>query len=307
MIARILVIKHGALGDIVLAMGPFAAIRNAHRDAHITLMTTGPYEEFARTSGYFDSILVDPRPGPLQPWGWLNIRRQLRAGRFDRVYDLQTSDRTAWYFRLMGPGPRPEWSGIARGCSHPHANPGRNRLHSIERQRDQLAMAGVGEVPCTDLSWAKADVSRFALPDRFVLMVPGGAAHRPRKRWPAANFARLAETLPGRGVRPVILGTAAESDAVAEILAACPEATDLSGRTAITDLAALARDAAAAVGNDTGPMHIIAAAGCPSVVLFSSDSDPEITRPRGPSVTVLQRDNLGTLPVSEVAGSLSLR
>ena len=58
------------------------------------------------------------------------------------------------------------------------------------------------------------------------------------------------------------------------------------------DLASLARAARVAIGNDTGPMHLIAAAGCPAVVLFSRDSDPGAVRPAGPSVTVLRRPDL---------------
>ena len=54
MISRILVIKLGALGDIVLALGPFAAIRDAHRDARATLLTTAPYAELMRASPYFE-------------------------------------------------------------------------------------------------------------------------------------------------------------------------------------------------------------------------------------------------------------
>ena len=60
--------------------------------------------------------------------------------------------------------------------------------------------------------------------------------------------------------------------------------------------------AVAAVGNDTGPMHLIAAAGCASIVLFSDDSDPALCAPRG-RVTVLRRPDLASLEVSEVAAA----
>lgn len=304
---RILVIKLGALGDIVLALGPFAAIRRYHPDARITLLTTAPYAEFLSASGYFDDIWLDDRPALLRPDRWLSLRDRLRSGAFDRVYDLQTSDRSGWYYRLMWPGVRPDWSGIAPGCSHPHANPQRDFMHSIERQNEQLAMAGIADVPATDLSWVTADTARFGLGARFALLVPGGAPHRPAKRWPAENFAALAGRLEGQGVQPVVLGTASEASLAATILAACKDARDLTGKTMLADIAVLARDAAGAVGNDTGPMHMIAAAGCPSVVLFSADSDPALTAPRGPAVTVLRREKLAALPLDEVAAALILR
>ncbi len=119
----ILVIKLGALGDFVQALGPMAAIRRHHADARIVLITAPALAPLARASGYVDEIWLDARPPLWVASAWLALRRRLREERFARVYDLQTSDRSGWYFRLYWPGPRPEWSGIARGASHPHANP----------------------------------------------------------------------------------------------------------------------------------------------------------------------------------------
>ena len=305
--ARILVIKLAALGDFAQACGPFAAIRRHHADAHITLLTTRPFAAFAAASGWFDEVRIDDRPKTLQVKAWLELRRSLREGRFTRVYDLQTSDRSAFYFRSMGPGRRPEWSGIVRGCSHPHANPRRDFMHTIERQAEQLQMAGIDDVPPPDLSWVEADIGRFGIEGRFALLVPGGAAHRPAKRWPAERYGDLARRLLDRGLRPVLLGTAGEAEILAAIAAACPGALDLTGATDLSDIVALARIATVAVGNDNGPMHLIAIAGCPSVVLYSRESDPALCAQRGPAVTILRRERLAELSVDEVMGALAVQ
>ena len=304
---NILVIKLGALGDIVLALGPFAVIQQHHPDAKITLLTTPAFKSFLEPSGYFDEIWTDTRPSLLQVSDWLNLKSRLRQGGFTRVYDMQTSDRSGWYFRLFGSQRRPEWSGIARGCSHPHANPDRDFMHSIERQDEQLAMAGIVSVPPADLSWATADTARFGLEESYVLLVPGGAAHRLAKRWPAERYAELACTLAGQGMQPVILGSAAEAPLAREISSACSSAIDLTGQTDLSDVAVLAREAAGAIGNDTGPIHMTAAAGCPTVVLFSAASNPSLTAPRGTEIKILQRDNLADLSVESVAAALRLR
>ena len=305
--ARVLVIKLGALGDFVLALGPFAAIRKAHPEAHITLLTIPPLAVFARDSGYFDQVWTDLRPRLDQPRGWLALRKRLRAGRFERVYDLQTSDRSSWYFHLMGPGPRPEWSGIARGASHPHRNPGRDLMHTVERQAEQLACAGIRHVPPDDLSWAECDISRFEIDRRFALLVPGGAPHRPRKRWPVENYAALAEAFAADGVEPVLLGGVAEELIAAEILRRAPAVHSLVGETTLKDIATLARGAAGAVGNSRALLHIVAACGCPVVVLVRAAAEPAGAAPRGAAVTILQRDDLATLALEEVAAALSLR
>ncbi len=300
---RILVIKLGALGDFVLALGPCAAIRRHHPNAHITLLTMAPFADLAAASGYFDEILIDERAPWWRPSEWFVLGRRLRRGQIDRVYDLQTSDRSGWYFRLMGR--KPEWSGIAKGCSHPHDSPDRDRMHTLDRQAEQLAIAGIDDVAAPDLTWAAADVGRFEVSPPFVVIAPGAAAHRPGKRWPASSYAVLARRLSEAGYRPVLIGTAAEAETARYIVAHCDAVVDLTGRTRLLEVAALARAASAAVGNDTGPMHITAAVGCRSIVLFSADSDPSLTAPRGENVTVLQRSNLADLPVDDVLAALA--
>jgi ADP-heptose:LPS heptosyltransferase len=290
---KILIIKHGALGDIVLAMPAMAAIRAAHKRAEITLLTTAPYAAFLRPSQWFDDIIIDDRPSFWNIPGILRLRRDLRG--YGLVYDLQTSARSSRYFALAG---RPPWSGIAKGCSMPDAAPNRARLHTRERLKEQLDAAGIFDLSPPDLTWlTKAKTTRFNLPERFALLVPGAAAHRPEKRWPAENFAELAAQLP---MPTVIVGGKGEAGGAIPGL-------DLMGKTNLLELAAVAAKASLAIGNDTGPMHLAAALGVPSVVLFSGASDPGLTAPRyqdGGWATVVRSPNLRDLPVAQVLAAL---
>lgn len=297
---RILVIKLGALGNVVLSLAAFAAIRRQHATARITLLTTAPFAAWLRTSPYFDEVWVDDRPNWWNVPGWLALRRRLANGQFDRVYDLQTSSRSNRYFQLMLGRGRPQWSGVASGCSHPDRDPARDRLHDARRQASQLCQAGVAVIPEPDLGWCQGEIERFRLPGRIALLVPGSSPHRPQKRWPASRFGALAAALAAEDLTPVILGTAGETRLAAEIAAREPSAIDLTGQTNFGDLASLARAARLAVGNDTGPMHLIATAGCPSIVLFSHDSDPVLCAPIGRSVRVLRRPSLEQLRLESV-------
>ncbi len=300
---RILVIKLGALGDFVQALGPFSAIRRFHADAHITLLTTTPYVELAQATGLFDRVWTDSRPKGLALAAWLDLRRRLRSGDFERIYDLQTSDRSSFYRRLFWPGPLPEWSGIARGCSHPHDNPGRDLMHTVERQREQLSRAGIDAVPEPGmLEGLDAPLDGFSLEGHLALLVPGGAPHRPKKRWPVERYSALARHLVQDGMQPVLLGGRQET---ADIAVACPDARDLGGKTSLLEIAALARRASLAVGNDTGPMHLIAAMGCPSLVLYSQASDPALCGQRGPRVTYVREALLADLGLEAVLANLN--
>ncbi len=297
---RILIIKLGALGDFLQAIGPMQAIRKAYPKAEVTLLTTAPFRKLAEASGLFDKIVMDDRPALLNLPGVLDLRAKLRATRADLVFDLQTSDRSSAYLKLFWPD-RPLWSGIAAGCSHPHSNPDRDAMHTADRQREQLAAAGIQDVSLPDLSFLGDDgIADLPLPGRFVLLAPGGAPHRPEKRWPAVHFGELAGRLLTAGLTPVILGTDAEADAERAILERCPNAVSLIGKTTLLQIAPLARRAAGAVGNDTGPMHLITISGCPSVVLYSHASDPALCAQKGPAVTILRRPDLKNLSPNEV-------
>ena len=300
---KILVIKLGALGDIVQAMAPAAAIRAHHGDAEIVFLTAAPFAALARQAPYFDAVWIDERPR--SPAGLWRLRRRLREGRFDRVYDFQTRPRTALYYWLMRDGRQPEWSGTAAGASHPHRHAGRNRMHTLDRQQEQLRLAGVaGPVALPDLSWAAADVAKFALPPEYVLLIPGGAAHRPEKRWPVENYAALAARLAAAGLTPVIIGGAEENPLGRAIAAATPQAIDLTGATEFGDIAAFGGRTRRAIGNDTGPMHLAVAGGAAATVLYSAASDPVLTAPRGPDIVVLRRGNLAELAVDTVAATV---
>lgn len=284
-----LVIKLAALGDVVQAFGPFAAIRAHHPGARITLLTTPPYAALLAGSPWFDAIRGDGRPAWTDLAAVARLALWLRRQRFDRVYDLQTSRRSAHY-RLFTGGA--EWSGVARGASHPHANPARDRMHTADRQREQLAMAGITAFPDPATGWLHADLGAFGLPPRYLLLVPGASAGRPGKRWPVEGFRTLAQA---SRLPVVVVGTRAEAP-----LARAIGGLDVCGRTSLRELAALAGGAAACIGNDTGPVHLAAAMGVPTVALFGADSDPALCAPRGRAVTVLRRVPIGAIQPAEV-------
>lgn len=334
---NILVIKHSALGDFVLATGPMLAIRRHHPTAHITLLTTKPFVEWGRNCGWFDAVVIDARPKLWQLSAVRALRRQLLAGEFTRVYDLQTSTRSTAYYYGMQPH-RAEWVGIVRHDPFCHRNPNRMRLHTVDRQREQLAIAGINDVPDPNLDWLVADVSRFSfiknntvilneaqrnegsspgklyMPEilrgaqddnrGFVLLVPGGSAHRPEKRWPANYFATLAADLLTRGITPVLIGATADRAVMDAIAATDARIVNLCQQTNFAEIVSLGRLALGAVGNDTGPMHLLAPTGCPSVVLFSAASDPALCAPRGvnngQNMRILRENDLKNLHADAV-------
>ena len=306
---KILVIKLSALGDFVLALAAMKRIRQAHPKARIELLTTPPFEALAKASPYFNTVYTDGRPEGFAEW--IALRNRLKSANYDRVYDLQTSSHSGRIFQVLRPNP-PPWSGVAFGAALPHKNPLRNKMHTLERQADQLMYAGIwpdapteaGTAPGPDVSWLKDEDERRVpggvKPRPYVMFVPGGSAHRPEKRWPVERYAELARILYGRGFDIVVIGGLQETPLAQKIQRQVPRARDLTGNTDFARIARLGARAALAIGNDTGPLHLAAAGGAPTVVLFSQASDPALSAPRG-RVAVLQAQKLSELPVAKVA------
>ena len=150
-------------------------------------------------------------------------------------------------------------------------------MHALERQADQLQAAGIWpDAPTAPGVRAAARRSpgscqrrmpagRACQPRPHVLLVPGRLGASAGKalagRAPTATWPR---SLRGQGYDVVIIGGPEDSALAHAIQRIAPRARDLTGRTDFAQIAALGARAALAVGNDTGPMHLIAAAGAPT-------------------------------------------
>jgi len=295
---HILVIKLGALGDFIQALGPMAAIRKHHPKDRITILTTAPYESLAQACGYFDDVWTDKRPKWCDIKGWMHLKAALNAGDFTRVYDLQNNDRTSFYFRLFFP--KPEWVGIARGASHRNNSPERTKGKAFDGHVQTLAKAGITGIEPDKLAWMGAPQNFEGLKGPYVLIIPGASPKHPQKRWPMESYAQLCKNLSAQGYQPVLIGSAEETNLTQKITAMADGCINLAGRTSLFDIPALARGAAGAIGNDTGPMHLIAPTGCPTIVLFSGKSNPARHAPMGRNVITLQKDNLADLKTDYV-------
>jgi ADP-heptose:LPS heptosyltransferase len=303
---RILVVKHGALGDTIQALDAFHALRLHHPGAELVLMTAPAQAALARMIPWFDRLWLDDRPPAFRLGAWWAIRRRFLAEGFGRVYDLQCSARTARYFRMIPRRRRPEWVGAAPGCSHPNPDFSAGGLSNRAKMAAQLAAAGVPPPAPADLGWLTAPVGHLGLPGRYALLIPGCSPHLPWKRWPAECYGALARRLADRGLATVAVGTAADRDALDGMVAAAPGVLDLGGRTTLAELAAVARRAEAAVGNDTGATFLASSVGTPTLMLMSSHTDPAVSAPWGPGARWLKRDDLAELPVEAVEQALPL-
>jgi ADP-heptose:LPS heptosyltransferase len=288
---RVAVLRALQLGDLLVAVPAFRALRAALPHAGIVLVGLPWAEAFVRRyAAYLDGFREFPGyPGlPERPPQLERLPAFLRAmqeERFDLVLQMHGSGqitnplavllggrRTAGFFVPGQYCPDPE-------CFLPYP-PLVPEVWRPLRLLDFLGVPPRGEHLEFPL-WPEDAEELRALdgagelrPGGYVCVHPGARAAE--RRWPPEWFAAVADALAGRGLRVVLTGSRDETELTRAVTAAMrANSLDLAGRTSLGAVAALLRGARLLVCNDTGVSHLAAALRVPSVVVLPQRSEPE--------------------------------
>ncbi len=301
---KILIIKHGALGDFVLSVGTMRYIREMHPDASFSLMTMSPFVSMAKQMDMFDEYIVDNRPSAWNLPYMFKLLRQIARQKFTYIYDLQASSRTRYrYYPML------RWL-------MPQSFVWVNYRKFVEYRIEKKGSFGLGRqirngvhapIKVSDLTFLKGEGKHFdELPERYVLMIPGCSPNHPYKRWPIENFQKLVQRLADEGIHSVVIGTNIEAEEVNAIASSSPMAVNMLNKTSLLDVPQLAVRAIACVGNDTGPSHMASLSGCFSIALY--DNRTKQGALRGPdSVNMVSPDLITKITVDSVWDVLSPR
>ena len=299
----VLVIKHGALGDMVQAMDAFASLRAAHKSDHLAVLTSPPFAGLLSASPYFDEVLVDDRASVFWISTWLRMRRIFRSG-WSRIYDFQCSGRTSRYFKYFISSTGVEFMGAAKGASHPIPN-----FEGVNNRDRMLMTAGLGGVkPVTaNLDWlggGKSLIADLSLPKPYAILLPGCSPAKPSKRWSASGYAAVATALMDQGITPVLVGTKYDAAAADDIKQILPQIISILGQTTIDQLCQLFRGAAAVIGNDTGPVFLAARMDAPTVMVMGKDTDPLMSAPVGNKAGWVRSEKIDMVQPDDVLNRL---
>jgi heptosyltransferase-1 len=287
---NILIVRLGALGDIVHAVPAAAALRRAFPDARIDWLVDAKHRPM------IDLITVVDHAAVLEHAtipGWIDVSRRMRSVGYDVAIDFQGLMKSAVLARASGAPrvvgfsiwhlrektARPFYSEIAR----PESGAAARSEHVIHKNLSLLAALGVHD---SQVSFPLAEVGsralmevRAALGDAspFALINPGAAW--PNKRWPPERFGEVAAFLKEiRGLTSVVLWGPGEEGLAGAVVETSGGAARLGPSTNLADLLALSRAAALMVSGDTGTLHIACAAGTPTISLFGP-TDPHRNGP----------------------------
>ena len=293
-IRRALVRLPNWLGDTVMAVPTLRALRAALPAAELWCL--GPWA----------SELLESEPGiarrlvpPSRVGARLAQARRLRQVAFDLAVILPNSFETALAGWLARARWRVGYAGDGRGRLLTHAlRPDDGPVHQVAAYRrllEPLGVDGPASAPTLTIDPARRSEARRLLDEaglaggdrRVGLQL--GAAFGPAKLWPPERIAALAAGLETRGIRPVLLGSPAARELADRVQAAATgRIRSLVGRDRPALLPALLAELDAFVGADSGPAHVAAAVGVPTVTLFGP-TDPRVTAPLGRGQRALWR------------------
>ena len=290
---NILIVRLGALGDVVHTIPAAAALRAAFPVAHIDWLVD------ARHRGMVDLVTSIDRAIALERatlHGWSAVIGTLRRVQYDVAIDLQGLLKSAVLARASGAARIVGFSvwHLREKAARPFYSDAHDAEggHVINKNLRLLRAVGVEDdtirFPLADTPSAALDTLRHRLgPGPFAVINPGAAW--PNKRWHAERFGQLATFLrEACGLAPVILWGPGEEPLAARITAASAGAAIEAPRTAVKDLVAIARAASLVVSGDTGPLHIATAVGTPTVSLFGP-TDPQRNGPFDPADVAVSR------------------
>jgi ADP-heptose:LPS heptosyltransferase len=298
--SNILVIKHGALGDVVQISGALKDIRNAHPKDNIILLTSSPYKELFSICPYIDDLLIDNRESFFKINIWLKLRKAIKRYKFNTVYDLQNSYRTDSYKKYMFSAPN--WSSILKVLQGSETKESFKEIGAIDRMDIQLKRSGI-ETKFTktpDFSWA-IDMD-FELDKRirkdYIYIAPFASANGTAKTWP--YFSDLIKTLEQEFPSLDVVSTPGPSE-IEDAKKVGGIAQLYNGKAiGIRQMAKVIKGAKFVISNDTGPAHIAAHLGCKGLVLFGSHTTPKKTSIETQNFKALSVKDLKDLEVEEV-------
>jgi lipopolysaccharide heptosyltransferase II len=294
---NILIIKPGAIGDLLQITPVIRALKTRYPDARISLLVSARSTAslFHDNPHVHETIVFDKRGEHRSLPALCKLWKRLRHGRYDLVLNFQRSNLKAWFL-----------VSAAFPCRVLVYHKARGRIiHAVANHLETLTPLGIGDTADLALEFEPgADAARYAeqlfsahgLDGEKVVALNPGASNR-IKCWSPRRFAELGDRLIDElGVRVVLVGGGDERDLAEAIRAGMRNVPlDLIGATSLPQLGAVLAKCAILVSGDTGPLHMATAVKTPVIALFGA-IDPRRTGPIGNGHVVVRHAELPCVP-----------
>jgi ADP-heptose:LPS heptosyltransferase len=308
---RVLIVRLGAVGDVLRSLPALRQMRAAFPEAHLAWIVEDLSAPLLDGHPDLDQVVTlarsDLRRASGSPREMTRLvgclRDQFRTARYDVAIDLQSSFKSGVLTGLTGAARRVGYApGFCREASFLFTtewlSPSSPWLNRVEKH---LEMASALGAPLLDPAppplpervedgrEAEAILARALTPSEpSIVISPGVSRRQSFKMWPAANYVRLVTQIRRTmALRPLIVWGPGEEDLAGSIVRSAGGDALLAPRTSLRVLAALLRRSSAFVGADTGTMHMAWLVGCPVLALFGP-TDPRLNAPWAEGHVVLR-------------------
>jgi heptosyltransferase-2 len=295
-IQNILIIKPGAIGDLIQMTPVLRALKRKYPDAAISILVGSSVtaELFRHDPSVFETIVYDRRGEHSSARSFFALWSRLHKKRYDLVLNFQRSNIKTWLLVTS-----------AFPCRVLVYHKTRAKgVHAVVNHLKTLAPLGISPLDLSLELHPGPEAGRFAetfftdhgLRGKRVIALNPGASHVVN-RWGTSQFAALADRLAERlSAKIVVIGGKADV-ALAEEISAQTKSSPLviAGKTSLLQLGAILKKCDVLVSADTGPLHLAVAVGTRVVALFGA-ADPERTGPIGPGHKVIQAHDVACLP-----------
>ncbi|MEJ6951186.1 lipopolysaccharide heptosyltransferase II [Natronospora cellulosivora (SeqCode)] len=302
---RILIIDLLYLGDLMFATPFIKELRKNFPEARIDIIVNKTFHDIMDDNPYLDNVYAYNKNFSLKES--ISFSRGLSKNHYDFALNIHGNWRTALILKLVNPQYSVGYGGRGRGIFLDRVVSQAKNTHMVEAYLNILREIRL-EVEKSNPQLEVSDKARASIRKKLndwgshssnslIALNTGGTW--PTKRWKLKAFAELADILNNDYGKVIFIGSKADSKRVAEIIDMMESEPLLAcGKTSLKELAALVEYCDLVISNDSGPVHVAAAVGTPTITIFGPSNDQKY-RPLGDKHRILKNDDISCRPCGE--------
>ena len=295
---NILIIKHGSIGDFVMAFSAIQSVREKFPNEKIILITTSLIARIFKKIPYINQICIDDRKSFLDIFNYLSI---LKKYQINFIIDLQNSQRTEFYHLIT----RCFFNEIKINSSKKYAHfryriPRHGNEHVTEGLNNQLKLLNINKLNKLDISWLAKKDFQNKFEREYIVLIPGTSESGKKKRWPSKYFSKLSNYLIELGYEVLITGVSSDRYLIKEILENSPSAINAEHMSKFDIFLNLSQNARLIISVDTGPAHVAALSDTPMIWLVEEGPYSKTNSPVSKNLSIIKSKNMSLISVKEV-------
>jgi len=289
-IQRVLIIKHGSIGDIFLSFDSVKAIQKKYSD--VTLLSTNTGHKIFDDLDFNFKKIIDNRQGFFNTF---KILFRIISQKFDIVIDLQNSKRTSFYLLILKLLSNSISNGTSFFASKRYQKINLNE-HVKEGLKNQLSILDIQVDGVVDKHQRNIK--------QQVIIVPGSSKEGFYKRWDISNFNSLMKYLSSKNISSYVIGGVDETN-LSKLIPENEFIHNLINKSPWKVVKSTALESIVAISNDTSTMHYISSLNVPIIALMKKNSYSVRNAPTSKNSIVIAKKNINDISVEEVKSALS--